>query len=214
MKDSNFYKNKIITIPNLLSLFRLILVPVLIVCYFASKKYGHYYAVIVFGVSALTDVLDGIIARKFNMISDVGKILDPMADKLTQLALALCLAIEFYIIIPLLVLLVIKDFTIGLTALIATKKSNEVKGAAWHGKVNTIFLFIVMAVHLLWGKTMLVELSHSLVLISMCMMVVTMVLYVVRNVKQYKEAKLSVELEETNVPNFVEIEQEQILSKQ
>ena len=64
-KDASFYKNKIITIPNILSLFRLFLIPVIIFCYFISQTNGHWYALIVFGVSALTDILDGIIARKY-----------------------------------------------------------------------------------------------------------------------------------------------------
>lgn len=201
-KDASFYKNKIITIPNILSLFRLFLIPVIIFCYFISQTNGHWYALIVFGVSALTDILDGIIARKYNMISDVGKILDPMADKLTQLALALCLAIEYYVIIPLLILLVIKDFIIGLTGLIATKKSNIVNGADWHGKLNTVLLFIVMAIHLVW-LDLPFWLSLTSVCISMAMMVVTLTLYTIRNVKQYKDAKKA-ELEQTNIPNLAE----------
>lgn len=206
-KDKNFYKNKIITIPNILSLFRLVLIPVIIVCYFASEQNGHWYALIAFGVSALTDVLDGIIARKYNMISDVGKILDPMADKLTQLALALCLAIEYYVIIPLLALLVIKDFVIGLTGLIATKKSNVVVGAAWHGKLNTILLFCVMALHLIW-QDLPFWLSLTSVCASMVMMVLTLVLYIIRNAKLYRWAKKE-ELQETNVPNLNDTQKEQ-----
>jgi cardiolipin synthase len=197
-------KNKVITLPNLLSIFRLVLVPVIIVCYFASKQNGHWIALIIFAVSALTDVLDGFIARKFNMITDIGKILDPIADKLTQLAIALCLSMEFVAIIPLLILLVIKDFVVGLTGLIVTRKSNEVMGAEWHGKLNTVLMFVVIALHLIWPK-LPTTLSVISVAVSMAMMIITLILYVKRNVIGYKKAKKEQEeLAQTNVPNLQE----------
>lgn len=80
------------TIPNLLTLIRILLVPV-----FAVLFYRGYYiaAVAVLVVSGLTDTFDGKIARRFNQISDLGKVLDPVADKLTQITLAILLFIKF-----------------------------------------------------------------------------------------------------------------------
>ena len=99
-------ENKVLTIPNALSVVRILLIPLFAYLYFK----GHYaFAAIVLTVSGLTDVVDGFIARTFNMISTLGKILDPFADKLTQLVVVLCLAIRHNILIPLLVVFYAKE---------------------------------------------------------------------------------------------------------
>ena len=82
-------KEDILTIPNFLSFFRILLIPVIAVLY--SIYDSHIAAVVVIALSGLTDILDGKIARRFNMVSDFGKFIDPVADKLTQLAMILCL---------------------------------------------------------------------------------------------------------------------------
>ena len=86
------WKKEIYTIPNLLSLFRLVLIPVYASLYLsATEQYQYVLAGVILAVSCLTDMIDGKIARKFNMITPLGKILDPLADKLTQLTLTFCL---------------------------------------------------------------------------------------------------------------------------
>ena len=84
-------KDQILTIPNLLSIIRLLMIPLIIWLYCEAQQYG--LAVIVILLSGLTDIVDGFIARKYHMVSDFGKILDPAADKLTQAALILCLSV-------------------------------------------------------------------------------------------------------------------------
>ena len=80
------------TIPNWLSYIRIALIPV-----FAVLFYKGYvgWAMLVLGLSGLSDFLDGKIARKFNQVSDLGKIIDPVADKLTQITIAIMFYIEF-----------------------------------------------------------------------------------------------------------------------
>ena len=78
-------------IPNILTIIRFIFVPLIVTCLALNN---YLLAFIFFTVSSLTDVLDGIIARKFNAISDLGKLLDPLADKLTQLSVLLTLTIK------------------------------------------------------------------------------------------------------------------------
>ena len=87
------WKKEILTIPNLLSVFRIALIPVYLNIYL-DGAYGRAAAVL--AVSCLTDLVDGKIARKFNMISNVGKVLDPLADKLTQLVFCDSVAIRCY----------------------------------------------------------------------------------------------------------------------
>ena len=84
-----FRDGKIWTIPNFMSFFRLLLVPFIVWAYVGLQN--TKLAIILLAVSALTDVLDGRIARRFNMVSDLGKALDPVADKLTQVCVVLCL---------------------------------------------------------------------------------------------------------------------------
>lgn len=132
---------KIFTIPNILSFVRILLIPVFIILYFKE-----YYAasVIVVVASGLTDILDGIIARKFNMVSDLGKMLDPAADKLTQASVAVCLAVNVPLIIPMLVILVVKELCMSVGALTLLKKGARPIDAKWFGKMSTVILYTVM----------------------------------------------------------------------
>lgn len=80
------------TIPNLLSVIRILLIPVFAYLFYNDEK---IWAVVILALSGLSDTFDGQIARKFNQISDLGKILDPVADKLTQITIAVMLLIDF-----------------------------------------------------------------------------------------------------------------------
>lgn len=137
------WKREIFTIPNLLSLFRLALIPVYIVMYLNAKTSLDYYlSAGVLTLSCLTDMFDGQIARRFNMISNIGKILDPLADKLTQFALVLCLAIRYPVMWAVIVLFVIKE-TFQLIALaVSIRKGRVLKGALLSGKICTTILFV------------------------------------------------------------------------
>ncbi len=142
-----FNKKDILTIPNLLSLFRLLMIPVIVWLYVKEKNY--YAAAAMVLISGATDIADGIIARKFNMISDFGKILDPMADKLTQGALIICLSFKYPKMIWLVVLLGVKEFIMALLGYITIKSKDSVNSAKWYGKVGTFVLFVSMILMIL-----------------------------------------------------------------
>ena len=93
MKE-NIKPEKIFSIPNILSMIRILLVPVFAILYFVKVKDHYLYAALVLLLSGASDVLDGIIARKFNMITAFGKLLDPLADKLTQAVVVIFLAVN------------------------------------------------------------------------------------------------------------------------
>ena len=137
------WKKEIITIPNLLSLLRLILIPVYIVIYCNAKtSFQFYTAGIIISISCMTDLLDGKIARRFHMESTVGKILDPLADKLTQLTLTFCLSIKYPSMMGVLILLVLKELLqlgLGIHHLIHGK---ILSGALTAGKICTTVLFL------------------------------------------------------------------------
>ncbi len=141
------YENKIITIPNLLSMLRILLLPVFVYFYLKAINHSQFpiIATIVLAVSALTDLADGKIARKYNMISRLGKVLDPIADKLTHITIAFCLCWQFPKMIYILGLLVIKELSMMFMALYGTFRKNKKiwDSAQWYGKVCTTLVFII-----------------------------------------------------------------------
>ena len=177
-------QSRILTIPNLLSLFRLCLIPVFMWLYCVEKNY--LWTGIVLIISGLTDTVDGIIARKFNMISDLGKVLDPIADRVTQAAMLFCLLTRFPLMIAPLALMVVKEFFMGVTGLMVIQKTGKVFGADWHGKVNTWLLYAMMILHVFWYN---IPDIVSKVLIGICvvMMLISLVLYGRHNLKALRE---------------------------
>lgn len=137
------WKKDVFTIPNMLSLFRLVLIPVYVVIYLNATELPEYFlAAAILAVSCLTDMIDGKIARHFNMISTLGKILDPIADKATQFTLTLCLSIKYPVLRFVLVLFVIKEGFQGIVGLMNLKKRKMLPGALMAGKVCTTILFV------------------------------------------------------------------------
>lgn len=135
-------KDQILTIPNLLSLVRLALIPLIVWLYCVKREY--LMAVVVVIISGATDIIDGYIARKFDMISDFGKILDPIADKLTQGALIICLLKRYDWMRWLLVLFAAKEIIMGISGLVVIKKKDVVNSAQWFGKLTTVVIYGVM----------------------------------------------------------------------
>ena len=137
------WKKEILTIPNLLSFFRLILIPVYMYFYLNAKEASDYFlAGLILAISCLTDMVDGKIARKFNMITTFGKFLDPLADKLTQFALLLCLAIRHPVLWAVFSLFVLKELFQLLAGILAFNHGYILKGALFSGKVCTTVLFL------------------------------------------------------------------------
>lgn len=142
------YKREIITIPNMLSLFRLLLIPVIVWLYIVKEDPA--LTTVILALSGITDIIDGIIARKCHMVSDIGKALDPIADKLTQIAMLFCLVTRhLWMLLPLSVM-VIKEVTAGILGLLVIRKTGKVNGAVWHGKATTVSLYSMMIIHLIW----------------------------------------------------------------
>ena len=179
------YKNKIITIPNILSMLRLAMIPLFVISY--SKKADYKLTAAILALSGVTDIVDGMIARRFCMISDLGKALDPIADKLTQIAMLGCLLSRFpRMTIPFFVLIA-KEALTGFFSLLAIRKTKVVYGAKWYGKITTVFLYGMMIVHVLWFD---IPTYWSNVLISVCLfcMVVSFTLYMSRNIQIIKQS--------------------------
>ena len=173
-------RKQIFTIPNFLSFLRLCMIPLIIWLYCAQKNYVLTAVVLV--LSGLTDTIDGYIARRFNMVTDLGKALDPIADKLTQASVMFCLLSRFQMMLVPLLLLIFKEVCNGIMSLFVIKKTGKVCGADWHGKVCTWLLYAMMFLHIVWFD---ISRQWSTALISICviMMTVSFALYMVRNYK-------------------------------
>lgn len=147
IKDWN---KEICTIPNLLSLFRLVLIPVYVYIYLnASQPYHYWIAGGILAVSCLTDMVDGKIARKFNLITNLGKVLDPLADKLTQLSLIICLSVHHKALRVMLVLFLIKESFQLIAMLAALRLGKALDGALISGKICTTVLFVSLTIMVL-----------------------------------------------------------------
>jgi len=136
--NPNNSENKILTIPNLMSFFRLLLIPVFVWLYSFEGLYYHALAVIV--LSSFTDILDGKIARRFHMVSNLGRVLDPIADKFTQGIVFICIALRYPQLFIVVGVLLLKELGMILLGLICIKKCGKVNSAKWYGKLCTVIM--------------------------------------------------------------------------
>ena len=143
------WKKEVFTIPNVLSMIRLALIPLYIYIYLNAKTDAHYYiSAGILAVSCLTDLIDGQIARRYNMISALGKMLDPFADKATQFTLIICLAIRRNLLLLwlLIALFVAKEGFQLIAGTMILRKGKILAGAVLPGKICTAVLFISLVV--------------------------------------------------------------------
>ena len=137
----------------------------------------EFFSSILSGVG-ITDVIDGFIARKFNMITDFGKFVDPVADKLTQGIVMICLALRFpWMWLPI-GIMIVKEATAFILRFIAFKKTEEVKSAEWHGKLTTVVLYLIMALHIVWYNIPR-TVSTICIFVATALMILSFVLYTV-----------------------------------
>lgn len=155
------WKRDFFTIPNILSLFRLLLIPVYAALYLnATEKYQFVLAGTILTISCLTDMIDGKIARKYNMITTLGRILDPLADKLTQFALTICISMKYPVLYPVLSLFVIKELFQLVLGIIFLRRGKMLPGALMAGKVCTTVLFVSLILLVLMP-----DMSHGAVML-------------------------------------------------
>jgi cardiolipin synthase len=186
-----FRSGKVWTIPNIMSMFRLLLVPFIIWAYVGLDNTPLTIGLL--ALSALTDVLDGQIARKFNMISDLGKALDPFADKVTQVCVILCLAIKLAIkenplLWILLGICVFREISMGVLGYLTIRRTGNVPGARWYGKVSTVVLY-ASALALLIFRDMPSWLSTLLIILCMVCVSSALILYTIYFVGEWKKPK-------------------------
>lgn len=140
-----------ISIPNILSYFRIILIFVFLSVYQQEIEHKSLYLGIILICSGISDVLDGYIARKYNMVTDLGKCLDPIADKLTQFALLLCLLSKYSIAKVTLGIFLLKEAVVTIIGYKVICLQGKNDGAKWYGKISTVIFYIVTIVLVLFA---------------------------------------------------------------
>lgn len=159
-------RKDLFTIPNLMGYFRIILIPIFMAVYIGADSRADYIAAaVILGISGLTDCFDGKVARHFNMITEWGKVLDPVADKLTQAAVFISLSFRYPTMRYLVILFVVKEMFMGIMGAVMLKKGSMMDGARWYGKLCTAVLYGAMFMLLL-----VVDLSYFAagLIISIC----------------------------------------------
>ena len=134
----SFKTSDLVTIPNIITYVRFVLI-IPFVYFFLAEQY--IYAAICIGLSGLSDCFDGMAARKLNQVTPLGKILDPIADKVTLFAVVICMVIYVPMVLPILVTLLVKDLIMLLVGADLIKKRLTPPSANWYGKVGTIIFY-------------------------------------------------------------------------
>lgn len=132
-------------VPNVLTVIRFLLIPIIITLLSQGK---YIDAIIVFSISGITDILDGAIARKFDLITNFGKLIDPLADKFTQLSMLIMLTVKRIIPLWIVIVVFIKEFCMICGASFLYKKELVVS-SKWYGKAATTLFYIAIVVSLI-----------------------------------------------------------------
>lgn len=139
-------------IPNLLSSIRIVAIAPFIY-YFLKDRY--VMATVMLIVSGLSDLFDGFIARKFNQVTRLGAMLDPIADKLTLTAVVFCIGIKFTVVMPIVIILIIKELSMLVAGFFMIKNHKLPPMAKWYGKLATVIFYfsvsIIVALKAIWG---------------------------------------------------------------
>ena len=165
----------VLNIPNILTIIRMVLIPVFIALYYGGLT---TLAFAVYVAACLTDAVDGYLARRFNQVTAFGKLMDPLADKLMQLSMMLCLASTGYMPWWVLIVLLGKEIVMVTGGTLLFKKHDVVVMSNWSGKVATVLLILAIAAVFPWhGIEAVTRLGHGLLYVGLAMSLFSMVNY-------------------------------------
>lgn len=194
-------------LPNILTVIRIMLIPLFVIIFLwangnielnlkhINKQNGYIIAAAIMILSGLTDMADGLIARKFNMITDLGKVIDPFADKLTQAAVVVCLIFRYcdiwILIAALFALIFIKEILMLIMGVMFLRKGQDLGGARWYGKLATIIFYFQVIV--LIGAPVL---SNLTAIVMFCIMIAATLLSFIMYMREYYRLKMQRDAEE------------------
>jgi cardiolipin synthase len=184
---AKFRKRDLWSIPNILCYIRFALIPIFVILYIKAEEPREYLqaATVVF-LSGLTDFLDGFIARTFHMVTELGKLIDPMADKLTQASLIFVLVVKIRWMFLLLILFVLMQLFMLVAGLFMLKKGKRLNGAKWFGKVSTTVFYAAMLA-LIAVPNLNPIVTNSLILLCGAFLMLSFLMYIKEYIKMYHE---------------------------
>jgi cardiolipin synthase len=164
-----------------------------VLLYIKADTRGEYLrAALVVFISGTTDFFDGFIARKFHMVTELGKLIDPLADKLTQAALIFVLIIKIKWMFLLLILFVIMQLFLLIAGLFMLQKGTKLNGAKWFGKISTTVFYAVMLV-LVACTSLSTGVTNLLILLCGTFLLLSFLLYIREYFKLYHRLKTAKE---------------------
>ena len=181
-------------IPNMISMVRILLTPVFAVLYVRGAL---WQAMGVLLLCAVSDVLDGAIARRFNMVTDLGKALDPAADKLIQIAMMLCAATRTKAAWLLIGLHIVRELSLAALGARVLQCTGKVYSARWYGKLCTGALYIVMMLHVIIPD-LPAPISLGSLLACAVLMMFSLVMYMIMYMKILNKSENADKLEKND----------------
>ena len=172
-------------IPNILSILRLALVPVFAMVFHSGVRHAYAIAAAIFVIASLTDVLDGYIARRFNQITRLGRVLDPMADKLLKATAMVCLSIVGVVPVWATVALFAKEFTMLFGTIALYKRVKEVPSSNIFGKTAEFSICALIIAQIIFDIPLPV--SNALWIVVMAMEFAAMTIYILRSVRSVNQ---------------------------
>mgnify|MGYP003227598346 FL=1 len=176
-------------LPNKLTTFRVILIPFFVFFMLAPNMTGinHYIAAAIFIVASLTDLLDGKIARKYNLVTNFGKFMDPLADKLLVCSAMICLIQTGQLAAWIVVIIIAREFIISGFRLVASDNGIVIAASYW-GKFKTTFQMVMICL-MIANFPQLQILTNIIMWIALILTVVSLIDYLVKNKDVMKNTK-------------------------
>ena len=178
-------------LPNKLTCFRVVLIPFFVFFMMAPffEGYGNYIALVIFIVASLTDLLDGKIARKYHLVTNFGKFMDPLADKLLVCSAMICLIQTGQLAAWIVIIIISREFIISGFRLIASDNGVVIAASYW-GKFKTAFqMLMVIALILNLPYTWFQALGTVLIYVSLALTIISLIDYIVKNKDVLKDQK-------------------------
>ena len=166
-------------LPNKLTCIRMALIPVFVLLFNAPFAAGRYLALVVFILASLTDMADGRIARKYNLVTDFGKFMDPLADKLLVCSALICLVGSGEIAAWIVIIIIAREFIISGFRLVAAD-NGLVIAASWWGKIKTVVQMVMIIVMLL-NISSWTGFERVLIVAALVLTVVSLADYILKN---------------------------------
>ena len=174
------------SIPNCLCYLRILIIPIFVTSYIKLENYPLAFGLLAF--MEFTDFLDGLIARKFNMITDWGKIIDPVADKLLQFSLLIVLMYRYKLVLVVIVLFVIKEVVLAVLGIISVSVTKQIEGAKIWGKLSTLVFYISCLILVIFPNIPDVF-ANILLLITLAFLIYSFIVYTIFFTKGIKNKK-------------------------